>query len=226
VKAELTLAMAFAAGLFGGLHCLGMCGGLAGGFFIQRQAQPRLSSQLLYHASRLVLYALLGMAGAWAGQTLAQSGLTGKGQGVIMMVAGVLILVLGLRMLLALSKGSCKAPTQGPEVRLDAKPRTQRSWSCLLFGAFNGLMPCGLIFSMGVKATATGDPGRAGLLMLAFGLGTLPMMVAVTLFGAFIGARVRNQAAQIAGGLVIALGLWTLYEGYVFFDIMRGLANG
>lgn len=223
---ELTLAMAFATGLFGALHCLGMCGGLAGGFFVQRQVQPRLAPQFIYHASRLFIYALLGMAGAWAGRSLAQTGLTGKAQGILMMGAGLLILVLGLRMLLARPRRPALAPTGGLEVRLEPMTRPPRPWSPLLFGTLNGLIPCSLVFSIALKATATGDPGRAGLLMLAFGLGTLPMMAAVTGFGAFVGARARDFSARIAGGLVAILGLWTLYEGYSFFDIMRGLANG
>ena len=223
---ELTLAMAFATGLFGALHCLGMCGGLAGGFFVQRQVQPRLAPQLIYHASRLFTYALLGMAGAWAGRSLAQTGLTGKAQGILMMGAGLLILVLGLRMLLARPRRPALAPTGGLEVRLEPMTRPPRPWSPLLFGTLNGLIPCSLVFSIALKAAATADPGRAGLLMLAFGLGTLPIMAAVTGFGAFVGARARDFSARIAGGLVAILGLWTLYEGYSFFDIMRGLANG
>ncbi len=222
---ELTLAMAFATGLFGALHCLGMCGGLAGGFFVQRQVQSRLAPQLQYHASRILTYVLLGMAGAWAGRSLAQTGLTGKVQGILMIGAGLLILVLGLRMLLALPQQASRTPTHGLEVRLESKPRLARPWP-LLLGTLNGLVPCSLVFSIALKAAATGDPGRAGLLMLAFGLGTLPMMAAVTGLGAFIGARLRDLSARIAGGLVAALGLWTCYEGYLFFDIMRGLANG
>jgi len=222
VNAELSLAMAFVTGLLGGLHCLGMCGGLAGGFFLQCQAQPRLALQIQYHASRILTYTLLGMAGAWAGRSLAQTGLTGKVQGILMIGAGLLILILGLRMLLA--RQASRIPTQGLEVHLETRRRTPRPWP-LLLGTLNGLVPCGLIFSIALKAAATSDPGRAGLIMLAFGLGTLPMMVTVTGLGAFIGARVRELAAQIAGGLVASLGLWTSYEGYLFFDIMRGLAN-
>ncbi len=228
MSAEVTLALAFTTGLFGALHCFGMCGGLAGGYFAQRRLPPRLVSQLLYHGARILIYGLLGVGSAWVGQVLAQTGIVGKGQGLLMMVAGLLILVLGLRMLLSAHAG-VRSPTVGAGsvvVRLEPRLRPpSRPLPALLFGAINGLVPCSLVFSIAVKAAATADPLRAGLIMLAFGIGTLPAMVAVTWLGARIGAGVRGLAVRITGGLVAILGLWTLYEGYVFFDIMRGLAN-
>ncbi len=92
-------------------------------------------------------------------------------------------------------------------------------------GLLNGLVPCGLVFSVAAKATATTEPLQAGLLMLAFGAGTLPAMGAVSLLGSALGARMRGGLAQLAGVTVILLGLWTIYEGAAFFDIMRGLAD-
>ena len=78
---------------------------------------------------------------------------------------------------------------------------------------------------MAVKAAATADPLRAAGLMTAFGLGTLPTMGLVSLTGMMIGAKARGLFARLAGAGVVVLGLWTLYEGAVFFDIMRGLGN-
>lgn len=226
MSGELTLLMAFATGLFGALHCLGMCGGLAGGYFAQRRLAPDLAAQIAYHASRLTLYLILGAGGAWAGRVLAQSGWVGKGQGLLMIGTGLLILALGLRMALAPWRRPTPSASVPPVVRLEPRIGSQRPWAPLLLGTLNGLVPCSLVFSVAIKAATLGDPGRAALFMLAFGLGTLPMMVAVTWTGAFIGARVRRLATRLAGGLVALMGLWTLYEGYLFFDIMRGLANG
>jgi sulfite exporter TauE/SafE len=76
-----------------------------------------------------------------------------------------------------------------------------------------------------IKATASGDPLYAAGLMLCFGLGTIPTMFLVTTTGAVIGERARGILARLAGIAVIILGLWTIYEGVVFYDIMRGLAN-
>ena len=95
----------------------------------------------------------------------------------------------------------------------------------MLAGAFNGLVPCGLTVSIAIKGAATGSPLQAGLLMVFFGLGTLPTMALVSLTGTVIGRRARGLSATLAGLAVLALGLWTLYEGWVFFDVMRGLSD-
>ena len=61
--------------------------------------------------------------------------------------------------------------------------------------------------------------------MLAFGAGTLPAMGAISLLGSTLGGRLRGGLARLAGITVVLLGLWTIYEGATFFDIMRGLAD-
>ena len=235
MNAELTLTMAFATGLFGAGHCLGMCGGLAGGYFLQRGQPATLLTQLGYHASRVAVYSFLGIGGAWAGRVLAQSGLVGKGQGLMMMAAGLLILGLGLRLALSGRPRQRPAPTPSRAVRLEPRVLSRRPlawmvsrrpWAPLVMGTLNGLVPCSLVFSVAIKAATLADPGRAALFMFVFGLGTLPMMLAVTWTGAVSGAWVSGLLARLAGGLVVLMGLWTLYEGYIFFDIMRGLANG
>lgn len=241
---DLTLLMAFATGLFGAAHCLGMCGGLAGGYFLQRRQAATLATQIGYHASRLALYSLLGLAGALAGRVLAQSGLVGKGQGLLMMGAGLLILGLGLRLALgsrprdpptatasqetaaAAASRAMPAPAPSQSVRLERRVLSRRPWAPLVMGTLNGLVPCSLVFSVAIKAASLPNPGHAALFMFVFGLGTLPMMVAVTWAGAASSAWVSGIFARLAGGLVVLMGLWTLYEGYLFFDIMRGLANG
>ena len=143
-----------------------------------------------------------------------------------MMVAGLLILGLGLRLALDGRHRERPAPAQSRAVRLEQRVVSRRPWAPLLMGTLNGLVPCSLVFSVAIKAATLADPGRAALFMFVFGLGTLPMMVAVTWAGAASGARISGHFARLAGGLVVLMGLWTLYEGYLFFDIMRGLANG
>lgn len=270
MSAELTLPLAFTTGVFGALHCLGMCSGMAGGFFVH--SGGGLVRVLAYHGARILVYAALGMAGAAAGRVLVQTGILGKGQGLLTMGAGLVILLLGLTIMAMhatptmngvhrhdpsptpalprngrgirnrratfmasltgwlprLRRGRadrCEPPSGGMLVSFAYAPPSARPWAPMLAGALNGMVPCSLVFSVAVKAASTGDPLEAGLLMLAFGLGTLPTMGLVGLTGAAIGRGAQGLFAQLAGLTVAALGLWTLYEGWIFFDVMRGLAD-
>jgi sulfite exporter TauE/SafE len=89
----------------------------------------------------------------------------------------------------------------------------------------NGLVPCSLVFSVAIKASALASPLEAGALMLVFGLGTVPAMLGVSLLGGAIGDAARGLRLRLAGLVVVALGAWTMYQGLVFYDVMRGLAD-
>ncbi len=224
----LTLTLAFATGLFGALHCLGMCSGIAGGLFVRYRFGSRVLPVLQFHAARILVYSLLGVAGAAIGRVLVQTGIVGKTQGVLMMAAGVVIVAIGLDLLGLFGRrrqGPSPTHTDGTGVVLSDGAPPARPWLPALAGAFNGFVPCSLVFSVAVKAAATADPLRAAGLMTAFGLGTLPTMGLVSLTGMMIGAKARGLFARLAAAAVVVLGLWTLYEGAVFFDIMRGLGN-
>lgn len=218
----MTLGIAFMTGILGSFHCVGMCSGINGGYFIYAARGTRLQSMLSFHGMRLAVYAILGVSGALVGQVIVQSGLIGKVQGLLMMLAGILIVILGLNLigLLKWKKAEVK-----PMVSVSSLSRQSTLSSVLIAGLLNGLVPCSLVFSVAVKAAATADPIDAGLLMVSFGVGTLPSMMAVTLMGISIGRYLQGGLIKVAGSLVVVLGLWTLYEGMIFYDVMRGLTN-
>jgi uncharacterized protein len=225
VNPELTLSLAFLTGVLGTFHCLGMCSGLAGGYFVCRGSG--VGAVLSYHGARILVYGVLGTAGALAGRVLVQQGLLGKGQGLLMMLAGLVIVLLGLSRLRPLAGWNSRraGPTPRREVACGAAPPRPGHWLAALAGAGNGLVPCGLTVSIAIAAAATADPVRAGLLMLVFGLGTLPTMALVSLLGTAIGRYTQGWFTTLAGITVVVLGLWTLYQGWIFFDIIRGLSN-
>jgi len=230
MSGEFGCLLAFTTGLLGAFHCLGMCGGLAGGYFAGhgcgRGWKQKILPQLGYHGMRISIYVLLGILGAVLGRILVQSGLFGKGQGLLMILAGIAIMVIGLGLAGLLPwwrRKPCSADSCNT-IRFEERPQIRR-WLPLLAGTVNGLVPCSLVFSVAIKATATADPVQSGLLMLCFGLGTLPTMALVTSVGAVVGALSRDVVEMLTGAVVVLLGAWTLYEGIVFYGIMRGLAN-
>lgn len=226
---ELTLTLAFLTGILGALHCLGMCTGLAGAYFVRFGGG--IGTVLGYHATRILVYGILGAAGALLGRVLVQQGLIGKGQGVVMMAAGLLIIGIGLGLVWTSARrgswgsGSHYGSPGGQAVPVPTVRADPRPWLAPIAGSINGFVPCSLTVSVAIKAAATADPVRAGLLMMALGLGTLPTMALVSLTGTAIGRHARGIFAFLAALTVVALGLWTLYEGWIFYDIMRGLSN-
>jgi hypothetical protein len=221
MSGEFTYALAFMTGLLGAGHCLGMCSGLAGGFAVHQHNWRRPLPLLGYHGSRIAVYVLLGALGAALGRVLVQVGSLGKVQGLLLIAAGLVIVALGLGVAGLL-------PRLAPR-RCNALPDARSPWRQRIapFGAgiVNGLVPCSLVFSVAIRATATADPVQAGLLMLCFGLGTLPTMATVTALSAYVGCRAYGIAQRLAGVAVIVLGAWTIYEGAVFYQVMSGLAN-
>lgn len=229
MSTEFSYALAFATGVFGAFHCLGMCSGLAGGFFAGYGWQRSLSPILAYHGSRIIIYSLLGITGALLGRVIVQSGLVGKGQGLLMILSGLLIVIIGFFMLRrsVISNKKPKSLSCEPQqpLKFFDNATTPGRLAPYIGGSLNGLIPCSLVFSVAIKAAATADPMRAGFLMLSFGAGTLPTMATVSAAGALLSCKLKGIFATLTAVSVIALGLWTLYEGWIFYDIMRGLAN-
>jgi sulfite exporter TauE/SafE len=169
---------------------------------------------------------VLGTLGAALGRTLVQTGALGKVQGLLMILAGLVIAGLGLGLTGLLPWA---APRRCGGAQSVPVPERAAPWRAqlapLVAGLSNGLVPCSLVFSVATRATATADPLQAAGLMLSFGLGTLPMMGAVSALGGLSGHLARGLAQRLAGAVVILLGAWTLYEGLVFYRVMSGLAN-
>ncbi len=229
MNGELGYAMAFLTGLLGAGHCLGMCSGIAGGLSLH-QGWGRPGPVLTYHGSRIAVYVALGTLGAALGRTLVQTGALGKIQGQLMILAGTLILVLGLGLIgvLPWAAPARYAAAAKPSI-LVRPPGRWSGWGARLApalgGLANGLVPCSLVYSVATRATASADPAQAALLMLCFGLGTLPVMGTATASVGLAGRLAQGLGRRLAGGIVILLGAWTLYEGLTFYEVMRGLAD-
>ena len=211
---EISYGLAFMTGILGTGHCLGMCGGLVSGFFM-RQGAKSITPYLAYHAARVSVYVLIGLIAASLGAVLAQTGLFGKVQGILQILAGLVVILLGFDILgvLPISKQFATATRQGPVA------------GSFIGGAVNGLMPCSMVMAMAVQATTAHGPLEGGLLLLAFGLGTLPSMFAAGYLFGKLGIKARGWLIRSAALFVIVLGLSTLWQGLTYYSVMRNLAN-
>jgi sulfite exporter TauE/SafE len=205
---------AFILGLAGSVHCAGMCGPLAlalppaaGG------VAARVLNRSLYNLGRIITYGLLGILFGLIGKSLALAGV----QRWFSIAIGVIILV-GL---VAGQLDSLTHYVAGPVNQLKAMLgvllRQRSAGALFMFGLLNGLLPCGLVYVACAGATATGGIASAVEYMVAFGLGTTPMMLALSLAGSLIPAATRLKLQKL---IPICVGLVALLL------ILRGLALG
>ena len=213
------VAVAFATGLVGSFgHCAGMCGPLVGSFALAAAplgARRALLGQLAYHAGRLTTYAAVGAAMGLTGSFVNVAGRLAGARQVAAIAAGVLMVLLGL--------GAAGLSTALKRLEARASARVIALVRGILEGGGPGrlyptglalgLLPCGLSWTVFLGAAGTGSAPEGLLLSLAFGLGTVPALLAIGAAGAAIGLRARTALVRAGGVLVAALGVVFVLRG-------------
>ena len=205
------LLTALGIGLAGAGHCLGMCGGIAAA--LNLGGTTSTTTTLAYHGGRLLSYTLLGGALGLAAGSIDIAAWTIA----LRYLAGLLLVGMGLYVggwwlgMLWLERGGARLwqPVQRWSSRFVP---VQRPGQAVALGLFWGLMPCGLIYSALAWAATAQDATRSALLMLVFGIGTLPAMLATSL-GARSAQELLNRRGlkKLIAVSLIAAGAWTLY---------------
>ena len=202
-------------GLLGGGHCLGMCGGLMGALTMAipaEQRNRRLQLLLAYNIGRISSYALAGLLVGLAGWAIGNS----PAALLLRVLAGILLICMGLY-LAGWWSGLTRIEALGRHLWRHLQPLTRRLMpvtsvpQALFLGAIWGWLPCGLVYSSLLWAASQGSAINSALLMLVFGLGTVPVLLATGMAAERLTALLRQRGVRIAGGvMVILFGLWTL----------------
>ncbi|MEE4092136.1 sulfite exporter TauE/SafE family protein [Pseudomonas viridiflava] len=202
-------------GLLGGGHCLGMCGGLMGALTLaipREQRARRMQLLMAYNLGRIISYAIAGFFSGLVGWAVANS----PGATTLRVVAALLLIAMGLY-LAGWWSGLTRIERLGRGLWRYLQPFATRLLPissiprALLLGALWGWLPCGLVYSTLLWAASQGNAIDSALLMLAFGLGTWPVLLATGLAAERTTALLRRRSVRTAGGmLVILFGLWTL----------------
>lgn len=217
---EGALASAFVVGLLGGVHCAGMCGGIVGALSLQVPGgRPKLPFHLAYNGGRILSY---GVAGALVGTLGAGSLMLGGAAQVrvgLYVLANLMLIALGLYLMgawhgIALLERAGRGlwewlrPVAKRLVPISTVPKALAS------GAVWGWLPCGLVYSMLTTSLFTGSPLSGGLVMLAFGAGTLPNLLAAGLAAGRLQPFLQNRGVRVTAGLFVLgfgmLGLWRM----------------
>ncbi len=202
------VALAFGAGIVGGAHCVGMCGG----FVLVAGAAGRRAG-LLFHAGRLAGYAALGAVAGLLGRTLDLGGAALGLHRLRFLVAAALLFLFGLA-LAGLVPRRLLEPGAGAVARLLAALRRRGGplgW--LLLGLPIGLLPCGLLYPMYALAAGSGAAATGALVLLAFGLGTLPILGGATAVLSRLRVEARQRLVVATGVVMLVLSGWMLWRG-------------
>ena len=221
---EFSIIAVFIVGLLGGVQCLGMCGSIVGILTGQLPEDgARWPFHLAYNSGRIASYTLAGvLVGA-----IGQAGLLFRDvvpvQHLLFALSSLMLIALGLY-LAGIWNMVRRIEQAGSMLWQRIQPLTRFVFPitspvrALLLGMLWGWLPCGLVYSVLVTALASGHPQSGALIMLAFGLGTLPNLLVIGLFWERCRRWVQSPRVRLFAGLVVmAFGAYGLVKvGYVF----------
>ncbi len=213
---EFSLLTALLAGLLGGVHCVGMCGGIVAAFSFRADGtQPPFRLHLAYNLGRIFSYAMFGALAGALGASLKLATFL-PAQTLLYVLAQVVMILLGLY-LAGLNRWVLVFERAGGALWRVVQPLFRRLLpvrslpQALLAGMAWGWLPCGLVYSVLVSALAAGSAPSGAALMLAFGLGTLPNLLGMGLFARQLQPFMQRLWVRRAAGLMVAgFGAWGL----------------
>jgi len=218
-----TLAGAFLVGLLGGVHCAGMCGGIVGALTIglpQGKSIQQLPYHLGYNSGRIFSYVVAGGIMGGLGLLLAEIVAIDKVQQILLIIAGIIMILLGLyladwwRILTRVE--AMGVPLWKKLEPLGRKFMPVRSpLQAFVLGLVWGWLPCGLVYTALIWSISSGGVISGALLMLAFGLGTLPNLLLIGVAAGGLQQFIRKLwVKRFAGLLVIGFGIHALWRAF------------
>ncbi|MEO1051895.1 MAG: sulfite exporter TauE/SafE family protein [Bacteroidota bacterium] len=202
---------AFIMGLLGSLHCAGMCGPIA--MIVSGKSRwSFLGNRLIYNAGRIVTYASLGALIGLVGEGIA---LAGWQQGMSILVGSLIIIGV------ILSIKNKHIPSFVPIQKMVGKTKQMLGvfikkrtlFSSFMIGLLNGFLPCGLTYMALFASLATASILNSTYFMMAFGLGTVPMLLVMAFGGGAIVKRFNLNVAKIVPVFILVMGIMLVLRG-------------
>ena len=229
---------AFMAGLLGSGHCFAMCGGIAASLGVAGLGNPAsgragpgnagkgrylseiASKALLFNLGRILGYAIAGaLTALLLGSFSHRDGLQWLAV-LLRGMTGLLVLLIGIRFLFdwrgldVIERfGARLWPRVMPlAVRFASSPD---GTSRLMLGLCWGFLPCGLVYTLLLTAASTANAAAGASVMLAFGLGTLPSMLGLTLAAPALATVLKDRDfRRFIGFSLVLLAAWMLFSTY------------
>lgn len=205
-------------GLFTSFHCAGMCGPIAVALPLSGKGIfTKIFGSILYNIGRAITYAFIGAIFGLVGQGFVLGGF----QQSLSIVMGVIMIISVFfpslfKDVIDIDKTGIKFVARLRE-KLALLFTKQNNRALFLIGILNGFLPCAPVYAALAGATATGSFQTGSLFMFIFGLGTLPMLLTISVLGNIISADLRRKIAKMVPVTIVIIGL---------LFIMRGLGLG
>ncbi|MDD1791598.1 sulfite exporter TauE/SafE family protein [Enterovibrio makurazakiensis] len=212
---------AFMVGLLGAGHCLGMCGGVAAAVsFGTPTDKSKMPFLLFYNGGRLLSYSVIGAIGG--GVVSGVIGISQMSQGLIWLRLAAAIMMILLALYIGqFWNGLSYVERIGKVLWRHISPLSSRflplrsPWAALPFGMIWGWLPCGLVYSALSWAAVSGNALHGLLIMLAFGLGTLPAMLLIGSFAEAAKKLLNNLIFRRFSSMILLMyGIVTAYSVY------------
>ena len=205
---------AFLIGLAGAGHCFGMCGGIISALSFNTEKSQHLKIQLTYNAGRITSYTFLTLFFSFFFQTF--SNYYEDAGYYLRTLAAIILFLMGLY-LLKKSQLIIKIEKVGTLIWHLLSPIAKSllpiksTKHAFLAGFIWGWLPCGLVYSSLIWISARATPIEATVLMIGFGLGTLPAMLATGIFSSSLKESWKKlHLDKISGSFMLIYALWTL----------------
>jgi len=213
---------AFILGLFSTVHCLGMCGGIIGALSLSLPERVRLHRGRLlafittYNIGRILSYSFAGMIVGYIGAEAAAYTDMSDGPSLLRHTGAVMMIAIGLY-LVGWFPQLTKVERIGKPLWNILQPIGRRLVpvnklpKALLYGLIWGWLPCGMVYFVLVWALTSGSATQGAMTMAAFGLGTLPSLLAAGLAASWLKRFTQSQLTrQLVGAAVIVMAIATL----------------
>lgn len=208
----------FVLGLVTSVHCISMCGPMVVTYAVKGDEggpwHAKLVPSLAYQGAKITSYVAIGLVLGAVGSAFSIDGI----RPYIMFGAGVFMIVMGLGMTGKVPWAARLVP-RAPRFLTAAFSRVRRSASAdaqagkssiatpITFGLLTGLMPCAPLIAAELAAAGSGSVASGGIAMLAFGLGTAPLMLAFGTASSLLGRTLRDRVMVALAVVVILLGV-------------------
>jgi hypothetical protein len=211
---ELTFLGAFLIGLFGSLHCMGMCGPIVFALPISNGSRVKfILGRLLYNLGRIITYSFLGAVFGLLGSRIYMFGL----QQVTSIILGILILIVVLTPAKQKSKfmeiGIIKSINNKLKLTFSKYLKSDSLIALLIIGLLNGFLPCGLVYVAIAGAIGMGNLKDGVIFMMLFGFGTFPLLFAVSFLTSMISTNSRMKIKKLIPILSVLLALIFILRG-------------